>query len=368
MPFWGITASQEKTMDKGLLEKEIGLYRESAGKMVEYFRENARELPWRNTGDPYKVWISEIMLQQTRIEAVLGYFTRFLEALPTVEALAECPDDLLMKLWEGLGYYSRARNLKKAARIIAEKGFPEKASELIRLPGIGPYTSGAIASIAFGEKAVAVDGNVIRVLSRLCGRTLTKEEAGVLLEAWFPTGGEGEFTQSWMELGETLCTPGGNVKCLLCPLQNQCCAHKENTAHLLPVLPEKKARKKEVWTFFYWEHEGVLALRKRPHKGVLASMWEFPSYKGSFTKKTLESHLLEEGLSLLAPPRYLGKSKHIFTHIEWTMHFWKLSLAKAPALPELLWIAPRQMEKEIPLASAFHPLRKMILEEEEKKI
>lgn len=355
-------------MSEDQLEKEIELYREIAGKMVPYFRENARKLPWRSsTPDPYRVWLSEIMLQQTRIEAVKGYYERFLAALPTVEDLAACPDELLMKLWEGLGYYSRARNLKKAALIIAEKGFPHTAKELAALPGIGPYTSGAIASIAFGEKAPAVDGNVIRVLSRLCGRTLSREDAEALLLAWFPEEGAGEFTQSWMELGETLCTPGGGVKCMLCPLQSCCTACRENTAHLLPLLPAKKARKREDWTFFFWEWDGKIAVRKRPGKGVLASMWEFPSHKGFFTETLLEEYGRKNQFSLLENPEFLGEGKHVFTHIEWNMQFWHLAFEAPPLLPELFWATAEELEKEIPLASAFHPLREKILLSREKK-
>ena len=350
-------------MDKELLSKEKKLYRESAGKMVDYFRENARALPWRNTGDPYKVWLSEIMLQQTRIEAVKGYFERFIAVLPTVEALADCPEELLMKLWEGLGYYSRARNLKKAAEIIVETGqFPRKASELAKLPGIGPYTSGAIASIAFGEKAVAVDGNVIRVLSRLCGRTLAKEEAAELLLAWFPEeGGASEYTQSWMELGETLCPPNGGAKCLFCPLAVQCRAYRENTIHLLPLLPEKKTRKEEKWTFFCWEYEGKIALRKRPGKGVLASMWEFPSREGDLTEKEICKFFTENHISAASGPEFLGKTKHIFTHIEWKMAFWKVSLKTLPQMPELFWVTPEELEEKIPLATAFRKLKEWIL-------
>ena len=253
--------------------------------LLQWYRRNRRELPWRQNPTPYRVWVSEIMLQQTRIEAARGYFERFMAALPDVFALAEASEETVLKLWEGLGYYSRARNLHKTAkRIVSDYGghFPETAAELRKLPGIGDYTAGAIASIAFDQKESAVDGNVLRVYSRLerCGENIgdakLKKRVGEELRAIYPECGCGDFTSALMELGETVCLPG-MPRCLLCPLREVCAAHAAGEETLYPVMPEKKKRRIERRNVLLYIKGDRVALRKRPETGLLAGLWEYPA-------------------------------------------------------------------------------------------
>ena len=206
--------------------------------LLEWYGEQARVLPWRENSDPYRVWVSEIMLQQTRVEAVIDYYQRFMESFPNIETLADAPEEKVMKLWEGLGYYSRARNLKKAAEVICGQYsgmFPEEYSEILKLPGIGKYTAGAVSSIAFGQPCSAVDGNVLRVITRLEENDTDikdekfKKQIGERLEEVYPAGYCSEFTQSLMELGATVCVPNGEPKCEKCPLKSGCGAYKNNT-------------------------------------------------------------------------------------------------------------------------------------------
>ena len=228
------------------------------GVLLPWYEANKRDLPWRSGREPYHIWLSEIMLQQTRVEAVKGYYTRFLDALPSIEALASCDDDLLHKLWEGLGYYSRVRNLKKAATVIMEQHngtFPQQYNDILALPGIGDYTAGAIASIAFGQKTPAVDGNVLRVLSRLCNDPSpidlpeTKKKVRTILESIYPDEA-GSFTQALMELGATLCGPNWKPRCEECPCKSICLGYQAGTAESLPVKSPKKEKRQENRTVF----------------------------------------------------------------------------------------------------------------------
>jgi len=245
------------------------------GLLLPWYETNKRELPWRADRDPYHIWLSEIMLQQTRVEAVKGYYARFLDALPTLESLARCDDELLHKLWEGLGYYSRVRNLKKAAQTILEQHggiFPARYEDVLALPGIGDYTAGAICSIAFHQKTPAVDGNVLRVISRLrddpspIDLPQTKKEVRSLLEAIYPENA-GDFTQALMELGATLCGPNRKPGCGDCPCREICLGNKRGTAEALPVKSPKKEKRQEDRTVFIFFCDGKYALQKRPDKG-----------------------------------------------------------------------------------------------------
>ena len=256
--------------------------------ILPWYRENHRDLPWRKDREPYHIWISEIMLQQTRVEAVKGYYTRFLTVLPTVQDLAACDDETLHKLWEGLGYYSRVRNLKKAAGVIVNDFggcFPRTHEEVLSLPGIGPYTAGAICSIAWDLPTPAVDGNVLRLLARLRNdeRPIdlpeVKKDVSVLLETIYPREA-GTFTQALMELGATLCGPNREPDCESCPLSSLCQARKAGTARDLPKKSPKKQRRKEDLTVLILTCEGRFALEKRPPKGLLASLCQFPNVKG----------------------------------------------------------------------------------------
>ena len=249
--------------------------------LLQWYRENARVLPWRSDPTPYHVWVSEIMLQQTRVAAVLDYYRRFMEALPTVADLAAVEEDRLMKLWQGLGYYNRARNLQKAARQVAEDfggAFPDTYEGLLTLSGVGEYTAGAIASIAFGVPVPAVDGNVLRVVARISGdggdiaRPDTKARMRAALQAVLPVDAPGDFNQALMELGATVCLPNGAPLCDRCPAADFCTARREERTGELPVKAAKKARRIEARTVFliFWEKK--VALRRRPGLGLLAGL------------------------------------------------------------------------------------------------
>ena len=323
-----------------------------------WYENNKRPLPWRDTGDPYKVLLSEVMLQQTRIEAVKKHFLEFIHVLPNIQALAECGEETLLKLWEGLGYYSRAKNLKKAAEKIRELGFfPETEEELFSLPGIGSYTAGAVSSIAFGRKACAVDGNVLRVLSRYRGKDVTKEEAEEFLLKHFP--GEGAqasaYTQAWMELGETLCLPKGETLCGICPLKNACIARKKGIVELLPSPKEKKARKTVPLTVLLLEHDNRFGIRKRPAKGLLASLWEFPSLEGFLTEEEVKNSPFLPREAGIKEIRFLYETSHVFTHVKWEMRCYRLRLKNR--FPSLEWVTPEEMGKDYSIPSAFAKMK-----------
>ena len=295
--------------------------------LLDWYRANARDLPWRRTQDPYRIWVSEIMLQQTRVAAVLGYYARFLEAFPTVEALAQAPEQQLMKLWEGLGYYSRARNLQKAAKLVVEAGgFPHTYEGLLKLPGIGAYTAGAIASAAFGLRCPAVDGNVLRVVSRVedCHDDISdprfKEHVCAQVQDVMPQEGEDIriFNQALMELGATVCVPNGAPKCQECPAEAICLGRLRGTAESLPVKASKKNRRIEEKTVFLLLRKGKIALRQRPSTGLLAGLWEFPNVEGTLTEQNVAAVVAKWGLEIRNWRNQLA-AKHIFTHVEWHM-------------------------------------------------
>ncbi|MBQ8852430.1 MAG: A/G-specific adenine glycosylase, partial [Oscillibacter sp.] len=287
------------------------------------------------------IWVSEIMLQQTRVAAVLGYYARFLAAFPTVEALAAAPEGQLMKLWEGLGYYSRARNLQKAARLVVELGgFPDTYEGLLRLPGVGDYTASAIASAAFGRREAAVDGNVLRVVMRLldCGADIAEPKVKAAVRAAvqdvMPQAAEDIrlFNQAMMELGATVCVPNGEPKCESCPARDVCLARKRGTAMALPVKKAKKARQVEEKTIYVLVKEGQVALRQRGTEGLLAGLWEFPNVPGTLDESEAPGPLAQWGLT---PKQWTKKltAKHIFTHVEWHMTGYVLEVTgKGPFL------------------------------------
>lgn len=346
---------------------------EVLAEITEWFSLCHRPLPWRDEPSPYHVWISEIMLQQTRIEAVIPYYFRFLERLPDIPALASCDEELLLKLWEGLGYYSRARNLKKAALQIMEQyggQLPESAKELRKLSGIGEYTAGAIASIAFGQPEPAVDGNVLRVLSRI---TLSSEDVMLpavrkamsdSLKNLYPSGKRaGLLTQGLMELGEVICIPNGRPKCEACPVRGLCLAHKEGREEEFPVRSEKRARRVEQLTVLLLERSGRFAVKKRPGSGLLAGMWEFPNCPGILTEQDILSKVSELGLKPLSVVP-AGKGKHIFTHVEWHMTGQLLQCGDGDAsLEELLWLTPEEIRTDYALPTAFRKWQEIIEKE-----
>lgn len=334
--------------------------------LLSWYRRSARVLPWRSDPTPYHVWISEIMLQQTRVEAVKEYYHRFLEELPTVFDLAEAPEQKLLKLWEGLGYYNRARNLQKAARVITEEYHGELPADyalLQKLPGIGRYTAGAIGSIAFGLPVPAVDGNVLRVLSRLLAdysntsRPEVKTQYENLLLEILPdiarNGDAGDFTQALMELGAMVCVPNGAPKCLLCPLSSVCQGFQKGVAEELPVKDGKKPRNIVEKTVFILRHEEKIAIQKRPDKGLLAGMWELPSLDASLKKADIPEAVSSVWGLTLTKTKALGKTKHIFTHIEWKMNGFSAEVAEIPENLPFLWVTEEELLSEYPLPSAF---------------
>ena len=287
---------------------------------------NARELPWRGQRDPYRIWVSEIMLQQTRAETVIPYYLRFLEHYPTVEALAAAPEEALLKDWEGLGYYSRARNLRRAAQVVAgelEGRFPQTVQGLRALPGIGAYTAGAVASMAFDLPEPAIDGNQSRVLSRLFAiqgeiqspqvQRRLREQALLLLDRERP----GDFNQALMGLGALICLPR-SPKCGECPAAPLCLARAQGLERQLPQTAPKTGQRVERRTvaLVFWQNK--VLVRQRPDRGLLAQLWEFPHFLQAESGAALEEALAEMGVTLKG--RRTGpRARHVFTHLIWEM-------------------------------------------------
>ena len=351
------------------MRKEIG------NRLAEWYAAHARRLPWRETEpgsdrpDPYRVWISEIMLQQTRVEAVREYYLRFLGRLPDVGSLAAVPEDELMKLWQGLGYYNRARNLQKAACVIRDEydgRFPDQYEVLLTLPGIGEYTAGAIASIAFGQEVPAVDGNVYRIYSRLMEddsditRTATRRRVWQEVKDIIPSGQAGQVNQAWMDLGATICLPNGQPHCEQCPLRQDCLAGQHGTWMDYPVKPQKKQRQVQDRTVFLLEYGGRYLLQKRPPRGLLAGLWEFPSQEGRLEPEQVGRYLTQWDLAD-TQIELLGAARHIFSHVEWHMTGYRIHLPKIPpALREWAgdsassrWATPEEMEEQYSIPTAF---------------
>lgn len=325
-------------------------------RLLPWYREHQRQLPWRQSREPYHIWLSEIMLQQTRVEAVKGYYQRFLEAVPTVEALANADDELLHKLWEGLGYYSRVRNLKKAAiQIMEHHGgqFPTDYAQVLALPGIGEYTAGAICSIAFDQPRAAVDGNVLRVITRLTENAAPidslKKQVRESLEAVYPREA-GAFTQALMELGATLCGPNWKPKCEECPCRDFCGGHLHGTAEMFPVKPPKVKRKEEQRTVFVLCAEGKYALEKRPSKGLLAGLYQFPNCDRWLEPNQALAYLEAMGLRPKELKLQLHR-QHIFTHIRWDLRGYYVEVTEPAG--EYLWLTPEQIETKAALPTAF---------------
>ena len=322
--------------------------------LLSWYDAHRRILPWREDPTPYHVWLSEIMLQQTRVEAVRGYYDRFLKAIPDIPALANADEDIVLKLWEGLGYYSRARNLRRAAVQIMEQHdgkMPDSAAELRKLAGIGEYTAAAIAAIAFGRNEAAVDGNLLRIFARMTeyGENIKAPEAKKAAERYylqmlnscydggnescyeeentfsdrFQSSGScrnvpGDFNQALMDLGATICLPNAAPKCPDCPWNDFCKAHQNGTELNYPVTPAKKERKTEEKTVLLIRYDGKYLLHQRAKSGLLAGLYEFPLVDGKITEDEALKAAEELGFSALRI-RDAGDAKHIFTHKEWHM-------------------------------------------------
>ena len=326
--------------------------------LLPWYRSHARALPWRESRDPYRVWVSEIMLQQTRVEAVMGYYARFLRAFPTVGSLAAADEDSLFKLWEGLGYYSRARNLQKAAKkIVAEYGgiFPDDYKTIRALPGVGPYTAGAICSICFELPTAAVDGNVLRVTARyLCDdmpidESSHKKEITENLERVYPAGNCGTFTQALMELGATVCTPRA-PKCADCPLRETCKGFAAGVAAKLPVKTPKKEKQHVEKTVFLLWYGDELALMRREETGLLGGMWSLPNINEPLN---VEGALRQAEAFGVQPESVLRQEHrvHIFTHIRWEMEAFTILCGAKNS--RFVWYTPDEIRRRIALPTAF---------------
>lgn len=327
------------------------------GALLPWYAENKRDLPWRGEKDPYHIWVSEIMLQQTRVEAVKGYYARFLNALPTVECLANADDELLHKLWEGLGYYTRVRNLKKAAQTIVDNygAFPADYKAIRDLAGIGDYTAGAICSIAYDMPTPAVDGNVLRVISRLTDdatpidNVAYRKQVQAELRKIYPKEA-GAFTQALMELGATVCGPNRKPDCENCPCREFCLGAKRGTADALPVKKAKVKRRIEERTVFILQCDGFYALEKRPSTGLLADLWQFPNVTGKLDAEQAIEVVEQMGLKPKDIYRLVEK-KHIFTHIEWDMCGVYMSVAETDNVRN--WLTLEQIQATASLPTAF---------------
>lgn len=392
--------SEKKNMDyTNLIRISPELLKLKPGERVErmtplllaWFQKHARVLPWRTEPKPYYVWVSEIMLQQTRVEAVKPYFERFITVLPDIQALAECEEEQLLKLWEGLGYYNRVRNLQKAAKMVMEScqgELPADYEALLKLPGIGSYTAGAIASIAYQLPVPAVDGNVLRVMARLTesyediAKASVKKQTEELLKKHMPKEAAGAFNQAMMEIGALVCLPNGEPKCTECPIRSLCLAAAKQVAMELPVKAKKKARRIEEMTVFIIyraeDSEGArqrrgkvlqnqVILRKRPESGLLAGMYEFPNTAEKLDIEAAEAVLENWGIrvSSIMP---IEEAKHIFSHVEWHMRGYLVAAKSTDSADKIAensmygtereentleWLTVEKIQSELAIPSAF---------------
>lgn len=333
-----------------------------------WYEKNARDLPWRQDAVPYHVWLSEIMLQQTRVEAVKGYYTRFLTALPTVQSLAAADTELVNKLWEGLGYYSRAKNLHRTAKIVVEQYggvFPRDYSAIRALPGIGDYTAGAICSICFDLPTPAVDGNVLRVMARLTADERcvalpnVKRDIHHALQKIYPSTGCGRFTQSLMELGATVCIPNGTPNCEACPAATLCRSQEGELWRKLPVLPEKRARRVEEKTVFLLRCNGHIAVCKRPDTGLLAGLWQLPECEGTLSEAQAMQALTRWGI---VPRALLSQRKrtHTFTHVQWHMTGYEVECRECGG--QFQWVSRNELAGGYSMPTAY---RQFLIQEDE---
>ncbi len=326
--------------------------------LVNWYQQNKRDLPWRHTSDPYAIWISEIMLQQTRVEAVINYYNRFMKEIPTLKDLANIKEDALLKLWEGLGYYSRARNLQKTAKKLLEEGkntLPNTKDELLKLPGIGLYTAGAILSIAYQIPTVAIDGNVYRVIGRVyeidapINKPSTYKIYEAIVEKNLAKDYPSEFTQSFMDLGSRICTPK-NPDCQNCPLNQKCLAYKKGTPALYPVKEKKTGKRVEERSVFLFVYQDKLAIQKRKETGLLASLYELPNSLEYDSLIDIENAFLDKQIKYQSIME-VGEAKHVFSHIIWYMKGY-LVLLKEP-LEDFVWVTKDELVKNYSIPSAF---------------
>ena len=353
------------------IQEELQILKQLPEPVVTWFRANKRELPWRDHPDAYRVWVSEIMLQQTRVEAVKSYYHRFLEALPDVKALAEAEEDQLLKLWEGLGYYNRVRNMQKAAtQIMVDYGgeFPQTYEEILNLTGIGSYTAGAISSFAFGLAKPAVDGNVLRVISRITGsdRDIMKQSVRKrmekLLEQVIPADASSDFNQGLIEIGAIVCVPNGEPKCQECPAKEFCVAHKKGIEMELPVKKKAAARRIEKRTVLIFRDGETRGIRKRPAKGLLAGLYELPGVDGHLTMEEVIEYSKKIGLTPVRV-KEAGKAKHVFSHVEWHMIGYQIQVdeLEESCTDDMIFAHPEEIQQRYPIPSAFEKYMKYVI-------
>lgn len=358
------------------MEKMAGNLNNIVQPLLEWYRDNRRQLPWRDQNNAYYTWVSEIMLQQTRVEAVKPYFKRFIGELPDIQALAACPEEKLMKLWEGLGYYNRVRNMQLAAQtVVSAYGgkLPASYKQLLELKGIGNYTAGAIASIAYQIPVPAVDGNVLRVLSRITEdrqdimKQSVRRQAEEKLQEVIPQERPGDFNQAMMELGAVVCVPNGPARCEDCPIAKFCLAYQHGTVEELPVKAPKKQRSLENRTVLVIQDGEKTVIQKRPKKGLLAGLYELPNLGGHLSR----DEVLAEVERMQLEPLYIEKlpdAKHVFSHIEWRMTGYRIRVASLDTDREMPFIfaEKKQSERQYAIPSAFKAYVKYMKEESEK--
>lgn len=331
--------------------------------IIEWYQNNKRDLPWRNGANAYHIWVSEIMLQQTRVEAVKSYYAAFLEAFPTIEALANAPEERLLKLWEGLGYYNRVRNMQKAAVQIVELyngQMPQDYEQIKGLSGIGNYTAGAISSFAFGIPKPAVDGNVLRVISRFHAsyedimKASTRKHIEEEIEGVIPENAASDFNQGLIELGAIVCVPNGEPKCNICPIAKLCKANQMSVQMELPVKKKAKDRRIEKRTILIIKDEEKIAIQKRPEKGLLAGLYEFPNLEGHLTRKQLIEYAKSIGMMPVRIKK-LENAKHIFSHVEWHMTGYEIIVdeLEKTCRTDMIFADKKEVMGKYPIPTAF---------------
>ena len=345
-----------------------------ASRLLTWYRRHGRSLPWRGQPDPYAVWVSEIMLQQTRVETVIPYFEKWMRLFPTITDLAKASEQEVLNAWEGLGYYSRARNLHKAAQIVHEQyagELPRDLSALRKLPGIGRYTVGAIVSIAFGMDEPALDGNLRRVFARLFDVSEAADTPAGEKVVWglaaehLPKGRAGDYNQALMDLGATICLPK-NPRCLICPLMELCQARANGTQEQRPVLKPKKETPHYVCAAGVivrqvtgTHHEEVL-LAKRPSKGLLGGMWEFPNGRVAGEPVDELESALETGYRLkVQKGKALGVVRHAYTHFQVTVHAYRCKLVSMSENESLKWVKLNELD-EYPMGKVDRQIARMV--------
>jgi len=330
---------------------------EIAGRLLEWYGRHGRDLPWRRTRDPYHIWVSEVMLQQTRVETVIPYYQRWMEQFPTLQALAEAPEEQVLKAWEGLGYYSRARNLHQAVREVAERyggSVPDDPEAVAGLKGVGPYTAGAILSIAFNRPVPAVDGNVLRVIARLyaiaddIALPATRTAIAKLVRAMIPEGRASDFNQALMDLGATICTPR-SPRCLLCPVREACEGLRAGKVGELPVKGKARAPRPVERAAALLEQNGRLLLTRRPPGGLLAGLWELPGGDvppGARPEDALRTMFRESFGAEVVVEEHLVDVTHVFTHLVWHVRCYRAGLRPGQEIRQTAdrrWVAPADL-------------------------